>query len=65
MPHYSYVTEAALVLLLPMCVFYLLLYSQQANPELTEVLNQLWHLDTNRLKPGTDYIISLQVSPEL
>ncbi|XP_029971338.1 poly(U)-specific endoribonuclease-C [Salarias fasciatus] len=34
--------------------------SQQADQELTEVLNQLWRLDTNRLKPGTDYIISLQ-----
>ncbi|KAF7662587.1 hypothetical protein LDENG_00231900 [Lucifuga dentata] len=33
---------------------------QGANQELTEVLNQLWHLDTNRLKPGTDYIINLQ-----
>ncbi|MEQ2169692.1 hypothetical protein GOODEAATRI_027875, partial [Goodea atripinnis] len=27
---------------------------------LTEVLNQLWDLDSNRLKPGTDYRISLQ-----
>ncbi|XP_047223011.1 poly(U)-specific endoribonuclease-C-like [Girardinichthys multiradiatus] len=34
--------------------------SGQANRELTEVLNQLWHLDSNRLKPGTDYRISLQ-----
>ncbi|XP_034558173.1 poly(U)-specific endoribonuclease-C [Notolabrus celidotus] len=34
--------------------------SQKADHELTEVLNQLWHLDTNRLKPGTDYTISLQ-----
>ncbi|XP_034008706.1 poly(U)-specific endoribonuclease-C-like [Trematomus bernacchii] len=34
--------------------------SQQADRELTEVLNQLWILDTNRLRPGTDYIISLQ-----
>ncbi|KAM9322411.1 uridylate-specific endoribonuclease C-like [Pholidichthys leucotaenia] len=33
---------------------------QQANQELTEVLNQLWRLDTNRLRPGADYIISLQ-----
>ncbi|XP_044075944.1 poly(U)-specific endoribonuclease-C-like [Siniperca chuatsi] len=32
----------------------------QANRELTEVLNQIWRLDTNRLRPGTDYIISLQ-----
>lgn len=37
-------------------------HSQQASQELTEVFNQLWHLDTNRLRPGTDYIISLQVS---
>lgn len=37
-------------------------HSQQASEELTEVLNQLWLLDTNRQKPGTDYIISLQVS---
>ncbi|XP_067331719.1 poly(U)-specific endoribonuclease-C-like isoform X2 [Channa argus] len=36
------------------------LSNQHANPELTEVLNQLWRLDTNRLKPGTDYKISLQ-----
>uniref|UniRef100_A0A3Q2QC33 Uridylate-specific endoribonuclease n=1 Tax=Fundulus heteroclitus TaxID=8078 RepID=A0A3Q2QC33_FUNHE len=34
--------------------------SRQAIRELTEVLNQLWHLDTNRLKPGTDYRISPQ-----
>ncbi|XP_037537800.1 poly(U)-specific endoribonuclease-C-like [Nematolebias whitei] len=34
--------------------------SRQANKELTEVLNQLWRLDTNRLKPGKDYRISLQ-----
>ncbi|XP_072219964.1 uridylate-specific endoribonuclease C-like [Leuresthes tenuis] len=33
---------------------------QQANQELTEVFNQLWRLDTNRLRPGTDYNISLQ-----
>lgn len=33
---------------------------RQANQELTEVLNELWRLDTNRLKPGTDYRISLQ-----
>eukprot|EP00066_Takifugu_rubripes_P025201 XP_011614467.1 PREDICTED: poly(U)-specific endoribonuclease-C-like [Takifugu rubripes] len=34
--------------------------SQQTSKGLTEILNQLWSLDTNRLKPGTDYIISLQ-----
>ncbi|XP_038575160.1 poly(U)-specific endoribonuclease-C-like [Micropterus salmoides] len=34
--------------------------SQQTNKELTEVFNQIWCLDTNRLRPGTDYIISLQ-----
>uniref|UniRef100_A0A665XB00 Uridylate-specific endoribonuclease n=1 Tax=Echeneis naucrates TaxID=173247 RepID=A0A665XB00_ECHNA len=33
---------------------------QTADQELTQVLNQLWQLDTNRLTPGTDYIISLQ-----
>ncbi|XP_061587014.1 uridylate-specific endoribonuclease C-like [Cololabis saira] len=33
---------------------------QQASQELSELLNQLWHLDTNRLKPGTDYSISPQ-----
>lgn len=42
-------------------LFCVLFHSQQASQELTEVLNQLWHLDTNRLRPGTDYIISLQV----
>lgn len=35
--------------------------SQQASKELTEVLNQIWSLDANRLRPGTDYVISLQV----
>ncbi|XP_026169317.1 poly(U)-specific endoribonuclease-C-like isoform X2 [Mastacembelus armatus] len=34
--------------------------SQKTNQEITDVLNQLWRLDTNRLRPGTDYIISLQ-----
>ncbi|XP_030608086.1 poly(U)-specific endoribonuclease-C-like [Archocentrus centrarchus] len=34
--------------------------SQQADQELTKVLNQLWRQDKNRLKPGTDYRISLQ-----
>lgn len=34
--------------------------SQDASQELTDVLNELWRLDTNRLKPGTDYTISLQ-----
>ncbi|KAM7379684.1 hypothetical protein PAMP_005218 [Pampus punctatissimus] len=34
--------------------------SQGVNQELTELLNQLWSLDTNRLRPGTDYIISPQ-----
>lgn len=42
--------------------FLLVFHSQQASQELTEVLNELWRLDTNRLKPGTDYTISLQVS---
>lgn len=39
----------------------LLSSSQQASKELTEVLNQIWSLDANRLRPGTDYVISLQV----
>uniref|UniRef100_A0A3Q0T1Z9 Uridylate-specific endoribonuclease n=1 Tax=Amphilophus citrinellus TaxID=61819 RepID=A0A3Q0T1Z9_AMPCI len=39
------------------CLFF---YSQQADQELTKVLNQLWRQDKNRLKPGTDYKISLQ-----
>lgn len=30
------------------------------NQELSEVFNQLWKLDTNRLKPGADYKINLQ-----
>ncbi|KAM3865931.1 uridylate-specific endoribonuclease C-like [Diretmus argenteus] len=34
--------------------------SHGVNEELSEVLNQLWSLDTNRLKPGTDYIINPQ-----
>uniref|UniRef100_A0A8C7YLF0 Uridylate-specific endoribonuclease n=1 Tax=Oryzias sinensis TaxID=183150 RepID=A0A8C7YLF0_9TELE len=34
--------------------------SNKADQELTEVFNQLWALDSNRLKPGIDYIISLQ-----
>ncbi|XP_020482664.1 uridylate-specific endoribonuclease C [Labrus bergylta] len=34
--------------------------SQKADRELTELLNQLWRLDTNRFKPGSDYIINLQ-----
>ncbi|XP_057713088.1 uridylate-specific endoribonuclease C-like isoform X1 [Corythoichthys intestinalis] len=33
---------------------------QVATQELSEVLNQLWRLDVNRLKPGTDYIIAPQ-----
>ncbi|CAG5896434.1 uridylate-specific endoribonuclease C [Menidia menidia] len=33
---------------------------QHSNRELAEVFDQLWRLDTNRLKPGADYIISLQ-----
>lgn len=38
--------------------------SQQASQELSEVLNQIWDLDANRLRPGTDYVISLQVRHE-
>lgn len=43
-------------------LFLLYFFSRQTNKELTEVLNQLWRLDTNRLKAGKDYRISLQVS---
>ncbi|KAG7272217.1 hypothetical protein CRUP_035744 [Coryphaenoides rupestris] len=32
----------------------------RANQELSEVFNQLWRLDTNRLQPGKDYIIDPQ-----
>lgn len=35
-------------------------YSQDLNQELSEVFNQLWKLDTNRLRPGADYKINLQ-----
>ncbi|KAM9844520.1 uridylate-specific endoribonuclease C [Aulostomus maculatus] len=35
-------------------------WSQGENQELGEVFNQLWRLDVNRLRPGIDYIISLQ-----
>ncbi|XP_018606802.1 poly(U)-specific endoribonuclease-C-like [Scleropages formosus] len=34
--------------------------SDAVNRELSDVLNELWKLDDNRLKPGKDYIISLQ-----
>lgn len=43
------------------CLFRVDFYSQGVNQELSEVLNQLWSLDSNRLKPGTDYTISPQV----
>lgn len=33
---------------------------QGVNQDLSKVLNELWKLDYNRLKPGTDYAISLQ-----
>ncbi|XP_064175741.1 uridylate-specific endoribonuclease C-like [Anguilla rostrata] len=33
---------------------------QGVNQDLSKVLNELWTLDYNRLKPGTDYAISLQ-----
>ena len=35
--------------------------SQGVNEDISAVLNELWKLDANRLKPGKDYIISLQV----
>ncbi|XP_031420194.1 poly(U)-specific endoribonuclease-C isoform X3 [Clupea harengus] len=34
--------------------------SQNVNKELSNILNELWKLDKNRLSPGTDYTISLQ-----
>ncbi|XP_048123723.1 poly(U)-specific endoribonuclease-C-like isoform X1 [Alosa alosa] len=34
--------------------------SQSVNEEISAVLNELWKLDTNRLKPGKDYAISTQ-----
>ncbi|KAJ8355629.1 hypothetical protein SKAU_G00184230 [Synaphobranchus kaupii] len=33
---------------------------QGVNQELSNILNELWKLDVNRLKPGADYAISLQ-----
>ncbi|XP_030633133.1 poly(U)-specific endoribonuclease-C [Chanos chanos] len=33
---------------------------QNINQELSDVLNQMWKVDVNRLKPGKDYTISLQ-----
>ncbi|XP_036376278.1 poly(U)-specific endoribonuclease-C-like [Megalops cyprinoides] len=33
---------------------------EAVNQELSAVLNELWKLDVNRLKPGKDYTISLQ-----
>ena len=35
--------------------------SHGVNEEISAVLNELWDLDANRLKPGKDYIISVQV----
>ncbi|XP_067084682.1 uridylate-specific endoribonuclease B [Osmerus mordax] len=32
----------------------------EADPELSSMVQELWNSDTNRLKPGTDYRISLQ-----
>ena len=40
---------------------YPLYCSQNVNKELSNILNELWKLDKNRLSPGTDYTISLQV----
>ncbi|XP_066540297.1 uridylate-specific endoribonuclease C [Hoplias malabaricus] len=34
--------------------------SQAVNKELSDLFNELWKLDVNRFKPGTDYTISLQ-----
>ncbi|TRY58929.1 hypothetical protein DNTS_013428 [Danionella cerebrum] len=33
---------------------------QGINKELSDLLNELWKLDVNRMKPGTDYKINLQ-----
>ncbi|XP_051544022.1 uridylate-specific endoribonuclease C-like [Myxocyprinus asiaticus] len=33
---------------------------QDVNKELSDVLNELWRLDVNRMKPGVDYKINLQ-----
>ncbi|KAJ8249956.1 hypothetical protein COCON_G00231720 [Conger conger] len=35
-------------------------HGRGVNQELSHVLNELWKLDVNRLKPGADYVISLQ-----
>lgn len=37
------------------------IYSQTVDQELSNIIGELWKLDVNRLKPGTDYKISLQV----
>ncbi|KAJ8261633.1 hypothetical protein GJAV_G00156520 [Gymnothorax javanicus] len=34
--------------------------SVHVDQELSNIMNELWRLDTNRLKPGTDYNITLQ-----
>ncbi|XP_007250602.2 uridylate-specific endoribonuclease C [Astyanax mexicanus] len=34
--------------------------SQTVNQDLSDIFNELWKLDVNRMKPGTDYRISLQ-----
>ncbi|KAG5273454.1 hypothetical protein AALO_G00151470 [Alosa alosa] len=34
--------------------------SQTVNQDLSNILNELWKLDKNRLSPGTDYTIDLQ-----
>ncbi|KAL0968468.1 hypothetical protein UPYG_G00267270 [Umbra pygmaea] len=33
---------------------------QAINQELSDLFNELWKLDANRMKPGTDYTISIQ-----
>ncbi|XP_030646485.1 uridylate-specific endoribonuclease C [Chanos chanos] len=35
-------------------------WRQQVNQELSSIFDELWKLDVNRFKPGTDYRISLQ-----
>ncbi|KAG7455901.1 hypothetical protein MATL_G00246000 [Megalops atlanticus] len=52
---------AVLFLLFTVSVPHLDAASQGVDQELSEILSELWKLDVNRLKPGTDYTISIQV----
>lgn len=40
---------------------YLVDCSPAVDQELSAILNELWKLDVNRVKPGKDYTINLQV----